>query len=379
MGEKWKTYLPEEYGQTARQLVHFNSKTSNSNAGLVGIRLAKESAVDLPYLSLRTLLADGVAAPLDYAEGGAAVAGIVKQMYQILNGDPEAETTGLNEKEAVCSGIKAAENAAYSIGTESVDHRLRQILVPKEDAPEGYVAMTPLTSGGLCSLLFDSETGLVTRHNAAVKDNPEGRQKKLRQAQFGIGGSNPQNIGRLVRTMQRPLMVGAPQSPGTVREAFALYHKGIAFNVYAPGPFREAIVNYVVFRENVLLTSNSNQSGTNMRNREREERLMAEIARAVLAVGEDAHELLSQYADALPQEAPIPDTAPVEYALVAPKVAPVIRGLLDARLRDNDWPRAMAKFTVSRILAANQRGEQLLMLDSAARAHLESLLEEIYR
>ncbi|MBR5998042.1 MAG: hypothetical protein IK027_02935 [Deltaproteobacteria bacterium] len=375
MSEKWKTYLSEEYGQTARQLVHFNSKTSNSNAGLVGIRLTKESAIDLPYLSLRTLMTDGVAVPLDYAEGGAAVAGIVKQMYQILDGDPEAETAGLNEKETVRAGLKAAENTAYSIGTESVDHRLRQILVPKEDVPESYVAMTPLTSGGLCSLLFDNETGLVTRHNTSVRNTAE----KLRQAQFGIGGSNPQNIGRLVRAMQRPLIVGTPQSSGTVREAFAFYYKGIAFNVHAPGPFREAVVKYANFRENVLLTPNPSQSGTNMQNREQEERLMAGIARAVLAAGEDVHELLSQYADVLPQNAPIPDTEPVEYALVAPNVTPVIRGLLDARLRNKDWPRAIAKFTVTQMLAADREGKRLFMLDSAARAHLESLLEEDFR
>ena len=39
----------------------------------------------------------------------------------------------------------------------------------------------------------------------------------------------------------------------------------------------------------------------------------------------------------------------------------------------------MAEFTVTRMLAANSRGERLLMLDSAARAHLESLLEDVYR
>ncbi len=376
MSEKWKTYQPEEYEQTARQLVHFNAKTSNSNAALVGIRLAKESAVDLPYLSLRTLLADGVALPLDYAEGGAAIAGIVKQMYQILDNAPEAGAASLSEKEAVCAGTKVAESTAYSIGTEAVDHRLRQVLVPKEDAPEGYVAMTPLTSGGLCSLLFDSETGLVPRHNATVKDNPEGQQKKLRQAQFGIGGSNPQNIGRLVRTMQRPLMIGAPQSSSTVKDAFALYYKGITIDVHRPGPFREMVVNYARFRENVLL--NPDQSGTNMRSREQEERLIAKIAQGILAWGEDVHGLLVQYADVLPQDAPIPDTEPVQYALVASNVPSVIQGLLDPRLRDKDWARNMAKFTVNQMQAAKE-GKKLFLLDSAARTHLESLLEEVFR
>ena len=46
----WKAYPPETYRNTIAELVHFSSKTVNSNAALAGVRLASDDALDAPYV-----------------------------------------------------------------------------------------------------------------------------------------------------------------------------------------------------------------------------------------------------------------------------------------------------------------------------------------
>ena len=62
----WKAYPPETYRHAIAELVHFSSKTVNSNAALVGVRLSPDDALDAPYVSARTLMARGVSLSLDY-------------------------------------------------------------------------------------------------------------------------------------------------------------------------------------------------------------------------------------------------------------------------------------------------------------------------
>ena len=84
----WKAYPPETYRNTIAELVHFSSKTVNSNAALAGVRLASDDALDAPYVSARTLMARGVSLSLDYGKGGAAVAGICKQVNAVVRAIP---------------------------------------------------------------------------------------------------------------------------------------------------------------------------------------------------------------------------------------------------------------------------------------------------
>lgn len=382
MSGDWKPYPPQKYREETERLVHFNSKTVNSNASLVGIRLGPDAALDLPYVSLRTLLGSGLSFPLDYAEGGASKAGIVKQINWVLAEAPEAKDAGADEKKAIVEGMAAANASGYSIGTDSVDHRLRQLLIPKKDAPGGYVSMTPITASSICPLFFDHEQGLVPRHNEAAKEESEEARRKLRQAQFGIGGSNPQNVGSLVRSMQRPLMVSAPGASASTREAFALYHKGLSLDVHAPGPFKEAVQLYAAFREDVL-RAEPDESAITLREREREEKLVAAIGRAVLDMAAEAQELLARHAHLLPEDELLPHLDPPRHALVSPHVRPVeIRGLLDPSLRGlcDNWPRSMARLTVAKMLMPHKgTGQSLLKLDSSARISLEAIMEEAFR
>ncbi len=382
MSEDWKPYPPQKYREETESLVHFTAKVVNSNAIPVGVRLGPDDALDMPYVSLRTLLGSGLSFPLDYAKGGAGKAGIVKQINWVLAEAPKAKDAGADEKKAIVEGIAAANASGYSIGTDFVDHRLRQLLIPKKNAPGGYVSMTPITASSICPLFFDHEQGLVPLHNNAAREEPDGPRRKLRQAQFGIGGSNPQNVGSLVRSMQRPLMVSAPGASASTREAFALYHKGLSLDVHAPGPFRDAVQMYAAFRDEAL-QAEPDESTITLREREREEELVAAIGRAVLDMAAEAQELLAQHAHLLPEDELLPALDPPRHALVSPLVRPVeIRGLLDPSLRGlcDNWPRGMARLAVAKMLMPHKgTGHSLLKLDSSARISLEAILEEAFR
>ena len=82
----WKAYPPETYRNTIAELVHFSSKTVNSNAALAGVRLASDDALDAPYVSARTLMARGVSLSLDYGKGGHLQTGECRGTGQSLCG-----------------------------------------------------------------------------------------------------------------------------------------------------------------------------------------------------------------------------------------------------------------------------------------------------
>ncbi len=418
----WKSYPPEAYSSAVADLVHFSSKTVNSNAALVGIRLSPDETLDAPYVAARTLLARGVSLALDYGRGGAAVAGICKQINAVLHNEAFAGQASPEERTAIDEAMKKAKASAFQVGTDYVDHRLRQILIPREDAEGGYVSLTPITAGGVCELLFDKNNGLVTRHNAAYeeerkksgKDDPSAenrkrtvepaketseessadrdkgenteklsvRKRKLRQARFGIGGSNPQNVGGLVRAMQEPLFLDAPHGSNTVRTAYFLYYKGISLDFSRSGVLRSALIVYADFRKRWELdreVSSSAVSGrTHLKAREEEERVVGAIAEAVLQLAEKNRTLLQEHADILPQETN-PETG--LRALVSPHLRPAaLRGLLDPSLRDGAWPQTMARLVSDRMeQAVYFNGNHVLVLDMTAKAKVRNILEEAFR
>ena len=235
-GEKgWKSYSFEEYAEVSSALIHFSSKTVNSNTKLSGVRITEKKAWDAPYVSVRTLMSRGVRLALDYGEGGAKTAGVYAQMRAVLNGEERAKLASAEEKNMIREEVEKAYGNYFTVGTDFVDHRLRQVLVPRNGVEGGYVSMTPVTSGGLCELLCAAGEGLVPRHNEHVAEERKSAEaqgkkavlRRIRQGQFGIGGSNPQNIGGLVRSMQKPLFMDAPRAAFGIKEAFFLYHHGL--------------------------------------------------------------------------------------------------------------------------------------------------------
>lgn len=393
--KKWKVYSPEKYAEVFAKLVHFSSKTVNSNAAPVGVRLSMYDALDEPYVSVRTLIARGIKLPFDYLEGGAAVAGIYKQINSVIHDDIFAKESTEEERISIKNKMEDIYSTTYVTGVDFIDHRLRQILIPKKDADGSYVSMTPITAGGLCSLLFDKEQGLVSRHNAAYEEEKKisGNSdagpgtsvtqhglKKLSQAQFGIGGSNPQNVGGLVRTMQRPLFLDAPS---IVKMVFSLYYKGPKLNFSQPGTLRESLQAYVEFRKKYHLDRSTPApqgiSPTNQKAREKEKKLLQGIADAVLSLADETREILIDYAKMLPQKTN-PKTGVLH--LISPELKPAsLRALVEVKLRTATWPHDMAWLIMKRMEQAiyPDTDNKMLLLDPTSCATVVGILEEALR
>jgi hypothetical protein len=388
--KQWKHFEPAEYHQVVEKLIHFSSKTVNSNATASGIRLARAAALNLPYVSARTLMGAGRKLSLDYLEGGATQAGKMKQINAVLANSEFAQGALQEEREAILAAVSKAEESSYGTGLSVVDSRLRQILVPKQDSIGGYVSLTPITAGGVCDYLFNSEDGLLRRHNAQAKEertNEERERRAIAQAQFGIGGANPQNVGSLVRSMTRPIFVKGPVSDSSIKRAYGLYYKGISVSVSGRSILSEVLQQYRALR---LKIADANCPLSPMELRNQEEQLVVSIVESVMSIGADALDCLRLYDYALPHENLFPDEGE-GYELISRNVPGVIRGLIDPRLRDldyrgssqgrpMDWPREAADYIASRILAAKTLvdGElvSLIPLDKMGCNSLVSMMED---
>ncbi len=395
----WKSYEADVYKEVASKLVHFSTKTVNSNASAGGIRLGPDAGLDLPYVSARTLMSSGVRVDLDYTANVGGTATVVKQINAAQRNDaPVGEPSDL-ERQFIATAMEEAHAAPFTVGIESVDARLRQILIPKPDARDGYVAVTPLTAGGVCHLLLDSSTGLLAAHNGAVKEertltsNPaehalpaEHTLRKIHQARFGLGGSNPQNVGGLVRSMQRPIHVGAPGGGGSTRAAFALYYEGIRLDLA-----RAALLPYRAFR--ISLTAGGTTVST-MEDRNVEEEILRRVCDGIQQLAAEALDTLRTHAELLPQDHQLAGDQNGEYELVSRKVSGVVRGLIDKRLRGHDyrqtpagreidWPRETAQLIAGKVGASlmTLHGEQVpvVPLDARGRNSVAAIIEEYLR
>ena len=387
--EEVKSFSVQEYCDVAAKLVHFNAKTVNTNAASVGLRLGPGSAVDLPYVSARTLMAREVYIPLDWAGNLGTQSDTFKNIRAVLeHNEAEAELPE-EEKEKIRQALQQERTlrTTYATGENFVDHRLRQILIPKEGEEGGYVALTPITAGGVCALLF-GRGGLVDRHNKeyneARKNNTDSATLKfLRQAHLGIGGSNAQNVGPLVHTMQDPLFLDAPGASVSLKTAFSWYYKGVPLDFSAPGPLRDALKSYLDFRSQLGLDQAeeaekktwSAVKKTNLQARSEEERLIGNIADVVLDLAEEARKTLEEYRAALPQES----DAAGRFCLCSPKLPLAMRGLLDLASRDAGWPREMAQTVLAAMRRAKRGTQSLLILDPVAESTVANLLEEAFR
>jgi hypothetical protein len=409
--EAWESFEPEVYHEVAKKLVHHSFKTVNSNITAGGVRLGPEAALPLPYVSARTLLAHGIELDLDYIANAGKTAKVVKQIRAVRRALPMAAQASDTERAAITAAMTLARSGV-EIGTDRVDLRMRQILVPCADS---YVVLTPLTASGLGSVLFDKALGLVTQHNAdyaaeikaskgatadtdaAVASSPlieDGTQphgsardsasvtrrlvhkRRIRRAYLGVGGSNPQNVGALVRALQRPLFVPGPVGQQGPRAAFALYHRGFELP-----SLRELLMDLRRHRESLR---SGNALDTTMDARDEERRLVFRIARQMIAAGRDALGALQAHADVLPREHLIDTADPAAgYELLSRAIrVRGLRGLVDPRLREDDWPARIAETVMRHMethsLRLGDRPEPILLLDAPARASMRRQLEEAF-
>ena len=320
----WKSFGEVIYAEVMHGLVHFSAKTVNSNTPACGIRLGAEGWGELPYVAVGTT--DNV--PADYTSSGtnggnatvlaqisAALAGNIDELF-------EGATSG--EIETIKTLSQEILSTSFEIGTASVGMRLRQIIV--QDAEGNDVALTPLQSAGFSSLLSER---LEAKRQTEGKEPP----RYHRRAFLGIGGSNPQNVGRHVRAMSRPLFLAAPTEKQDVRAAYALHYRGIDLT-----PPAALLKDYIRWRKRLLVTGGGDlPSDAATRKKE------ADFVRAVVAAIDEraaaARRQLENAVDDLPGQ-----------KLLAEEVDGLMPGLLVPSERNTAWKHDFAQTLHRRIL-----------------------------
>lgn len=348
--------LPHElYVQTCAGLVTFSHKTGNSNAQPGGIRLAPAQALKQPYISARTLLDTGEVPALDYVANAGKAATVVKQLHQLQTGSATAPT---EEAKHILATLAAATAEGAQIGVDKISLRARQLLLPRQG---GYVAVTPLSAGGVSRKIRET----VRTHNERLREIPNDHLQRIPLALFGLGGSNPQNVGALVRDMQHPLVFFAPTENRQLRAALALHFRGIAIRLPYP-----LLYEFRVWCANCR-RCNSGLIPTNMHTRNEEIEHIRVIAKAVLDQGAAARQHLLAHRDVLPAGG---------TPLVSVEADPVDRGLLDPELRDKDWPRIFAARLAS--LIADHRfgdGHEEFQFEQADIFEIQAMIEGVAR
>ena len=362
----------DQYRQTLAESVHFSNKTINSNIEKGGIRLAKSQALDLPYISARTLLADDITIPTDYQANAGKTATIFKAIKSAMLDEDLSEQdddfkTVVN---TIQPDIVSLFDTPYQAGLEHINIRMRQLLLPKGD---DYLSISPISSAGVNHWLNDEVDDIK---EARKTDND---LHSITTAVFGIGGANPQNVGSLVRAMQRPIYLTAPTANDTIRQAFSLYYKGLDY--YIPNKLpkdklvQPALLAWADLVNQGIATTEqdlNNQdwknkgieaTSTNMDSREAEQQFLTHILRIVLAQGREAKNSLEQVADRLPNITKISDETYDENPggmvskervaltpLQHPSVDLAIQGLIDPKLRDEGWMTAFAEHLAKSIV-----------------------------
>lgn len=352
---EWIALPHELYEATCAELVTFSHKTVNSNAPAGGIRLAPEQALRLPYVSARTLLGAGEVPALDYPANAGKTATAVKQLNQLREG---IATAPADESERILTMLARSTARGVQIGTDKVSLRARQLLLPRQG---GYVSATPMTAGGVSQAVRTK----VRQHNERVKEAQDESLRRIPVAVFGLGGSNPQNVGSLVRDMQRPLVFFAPTENRELKAILALHFQGVRIRL--PRPLLRSFRDWCTD----CRRRNGGRIPTNMDTRDEEIAHIGGIARVVLAQGEAARERLLAHRDALPAGG---------VPLVSAEADPLARGLVDPDLRDGDWPQAFAARLAA--LIADYRfgdGNEEFQFEQADIFQLQAMIEEVAR
>ena len=375
--KEWKHFEQEKYVEAASGLAMFNSKLVNTNAPLTWARLDGSAAIDLPYVSVRTLMSRNFAVPLDCANSTRQ-----KAYAQMNSKDGEYDSVPYDELREAKEILEKEVKSAASGNTSFVDRRLRQILLPKADAKGGYVAMTPLPASGLSQVLF-SQGGLVRAHNASVKAGLESSMRKIRLASLNYGGSNPQNASSFTRNIQNSILVPAPSTSGDIRRAFAVLYQGISIDFGRDPELSQLLHDYCDFREDSKFDDSNFNALSNSRKRDEEEILLGKVAKAVLKRGVQARQDIEAFVGKIAGAYESIDDV-VEDIVENGSISAVSAGLLSALCRSHDWPLELAKFIYARMTAVKGHGEHgrtfnLLVLDSKGERSVLKILEDEIR
>lgn len=219
----WRPMDAETVREKLGQSIHYSSKPVNTNAWATGVRVASDVKVDLPYVSFTTSRLNRRLT--DYIIGGAPAARPFNQSASIIEGAENQVYEGCtDEQKSMVIEQSVCLDRAFDCGTDRVDARLRQVIFPDRDE-HGPVALTPLHSS-VFSLEIKKRLNTEFEAQQAIKD-PSHRDFGRKKAVLKVGGENPQNLGRHIHAMLRPLVFTAPIESASVKRAFGIFHRGM--------------------------------------------------------------------------------------------------------------------------------------------------------
>lgn len=369
-------------------LFHFSFKTINSNAPAGGVRVAKDVKLDLPYISLRTLLTESeVNIGLDYLVNANQSASKFKRVRQLLGEIPSLESDSSQNKKTIIASYDSLTQHSKTSNIQSISARLRQLIIPKN---QYYVAITPLVAAGLCEYIGAiSEKRQAPRKEAAKLKKtkkseplaekqpkpifPHGYDSQLNS--FSIGGSNPQNAGGRVRSMSRPFVFWSIPERLTQEERglFAIHFKG-----FKPVLEKSLVESY----SNWLINKKTVEDKSYTANQE---------IKATLRVQKEEIDHLKTIIVALNQQASIKQIALIKHQKLLDSLGEddgfeeldlLSQGWLKPHLRSPQWKQTMAQWLVKELahypLAINSLGDTVnLGLTQEDRRRLVRAIEEL--
>ena len=341
------------YQQALAESVHYSLKTVNSNIEKGGIRLAQSHALNLPYISARTLLADDFLVPTDYQVNAGKTATLFK-VVKAAQLDEELSEADEEFKQNVAllkPHLNKIFEQPFTAGLDIIDIRMRQLLIPKNNE---YLSISPLSAAGL-NLLINTEVDALKEQRKAEGKNT--KLKNIKTAVFGIGGSNPQNVGSLVRSMQRPLVLDSPTQDPETRLAFQYFYKGFDYqisNAYINRAMYQELTEYaksLIEQQKLSLKVGFHEHGihspfSNMQTRAAELTTIQKVVDDVLQQGQDILQILKSVANDLPSLKVLERKSRWSH----PRVSLIAQGLIDPELQQfEDWQQFFADDLARRI------------------------------
>lgn len=341
------------YQQALAESVHYSLKTVNSNIEKGGIRLAQSHALNLPYISARTLLADDFLVPTDYQANAGKTATLFK-VVKAAQLDEELSEADEEFKQNVAllkPHLNKIFEQPFTAGLDIIDIRMRQLLIPKNNE---YLSISPLSAAGL-NLLINTEVDALKEQRKAEGKNT--KLKNIKTAVFGIGGSNPQNVGSLVRSMQRPLVLDSPTQDPETRLAFQYFYKGFDYqisNAYINRAMYQELTEYaksLIEQQKLSLKVGFHEHGihapfSNMQTRAAELTTIQKVVDDVLQQGQDILQILKAVANDLPSLKVLERKSRWSH----PRVSLIAQGLINPELQQfEDWQQLFADDLARRI------------------------------
>lgn len=377
------------YQQALAESVHFSLKTTNSNIEKGGLRLAQSQALDLPYISARTLLADDLLVPTDYQANAGKTATIFKAVKaaQLDEDLSEAEDEFKRNAAALKPHLKTAFSQPFSAGLDNIDIRMRQLLIPKDG---GYCSISPLSAAGVNLLLNAEVDALKEQRKIAGKNS---KLKNIQTAVFGIGGSNPQNVGSLVRAMQRPIVLASPSlKPGT-RMAFQYFYKGFDYeisNAYINHEMYIELTDYaskLIEQQKLSKVLGFHDAGvyapfSTMEKRCEELSTIRKLLDEVLAQGQRILAILKTVEDQLPAHNALERKSFWSH----PRVSALAQGLINPELQQfDDWKILFADDLAARIIKHRywkkeiKNNVEITLSEADAKSFLSRQIQELLK